>query len=431
MTATTSDAFASRVRWSWLWTAKTDLLWNLLPFWLGFLLVAALWVTRGTGPSAEDPGWTLSVAGRTISIMSVMIYLYGPLVDAPHLWGTIARTYTDPGEWAARRGLLLGSLVIFLIGPAVILLPYALRALGLLPSGAETFGWQFWSVAIAFYAIFHINRQHWGFVALYRRKNGEVAAPAQGQASQTNNDTKDDARWDAIFFQIAIWLPYFAMLTAPWYLTIENKPVATMQIAVGSTTVGSILYTFCHVAFFAICAAYALFQFAQWRKGVARNGPKLIYVATILSLYYVTFALHPRLAAFWVLITSTGHCAQYHAVVWAYGRKKYVGGEPEKKRGLTAAIFGHVWLYIVLGLAFGLVTAQGPGSGLLKRTVGQLLDANVFARAFDFLDRKEGLALGIKVAASVVAGVRLHHFFVDSKIWRVGKSPALAKNLNL
>lgn len=424
MTATTSDALAPRVRWSWLWTPRTDLLWNLLPFWLGFVLAGALWVTRGAGPASDDPGWTLSLAGRTISITSVMIYLYGPLVDAPHLWGTIARTYTDPAEWAARRNLLLGSLVIFLIGPVVILLPYAMRSLGVLPAGAETFGWQFWSWAIAFYAIFHINRQHWGFVALYRRKNGEVGAP---------NQDKDDARWDAIFFQVAIWLPYFAMLTAPWFMTTtENKPVAAMQIAVGSTTVGSILYTFCHVAFFAVCAAYALFQLAQWRKGVPRNGPKLIYMATILSLYYVTFAVHPRLAAFWVLITSTGHCAQYHAVVWAYGRKKYVGGEPSKeKRGLTGAIFGHVWLYIVLGIAFGLVTAQGPGSAVLKRTVGHLLDANVFARAFDFIDRKEGLALGIKVAASVVAGVRLHHFFVDSKIWRVGKSPALAKNLNL
>ena len=418
MTAATSDAFVPRVRWSWLWAPRTDLLWNLLPFWLGFVLAGALYATRGTGPSAEDPAWTFSIAGRTVSVMAVMIYFYGPLVDAPHLWATIARTYTDPGEWATRRRLLLGSLAIFLVGPAVILLPYALRALVALPAGAETLGWQLWSWVLSFYVIFHINRQHWGFVALYRRKNGEIGSPAED-------------RWDRVFFQIAIWLPYFAMLTAPWYLQVQNQPIAAMQIAVGPTTLGAILYTACHVAFLGICAAYALFQVMQWRRGITRNGPKLVYIATILSLYYVTFALHPRLAAFWVLITSTGHCAQYHAVVWAYGRKKYVADESSKQRGWPAAIFGNLWLYIVFGLVFGLLTMQGPGAGLFKRTIAHVLESGVFSWAFAFLDPKQGLDLGLKVAAALVAGVRIHHFYVDSKIWRVGKSPALAKNLNV
>jgi hypothetical protein len=220
------------------------------------------------------------------------------------------------------------------------------------------------------------------------------------------------------------------MLTAPWYLDVEGKHLASMRLAIGPTTLGTILYTACHVTFLGMCAAYALFQFQQWRKGVARNGPKLVYVATVLSLYYVTFALHPRIAAFWVLITATGHCAQYHAVVWAYGRKKYVAGEP-KQRSLPAAIFGSPWIYIVLGVVFGLVTMQGPGAGTFKHGVASVLASGFFSRAFAFLDQKQGLDLGIKVAAAFVAGVRLHHFYVDSKIWRVGKSPALAKNLNL
>jgi hypothetical protein len=78
--------------------------------------------------------------------------------------------------------------------------------------------------------------------------------------------------------------------------------------------------------------------------------------------------------------------------------------------------------YIGLGVVFGVVTAQGPGSGLFKYTVGRLLESGVFSRAFAFLDRKQGLDLGIKVAAAFVAGLRLHHFYVDSKIWRVGKN---------
>lgn len=106
--------------------------------------------------------------------------LYGPLIDAPHLWATIARTYTDAGEWTERRRLLLGSLVWFLIGPGAILLPYALRAVSAYPAGDENLGWTLWSQFCTFYALYHINQQHRGFVALYRRKNGEAASePSQ------------------------------------------------------------------------------------------------------------------------------------------------------------------------------------------------------------------------------------------------------------
>ena len=418
MTATTvPDQLAPRVRWSWLWTPRADLLGNLLPFWIGFALVAALYATRGVGFSPDQPIWTLVIGGRTVSVMSVLLFLYGPLVDAPHLWATIARTYTDREEWATRRRLLLGSLAIFLIGPVVILLPYALRALGALPARFETVGWQTWTLVLGFYALFHINRQHWGFVALYKRRNADLGHAAEN-------------RVDSLFFQIAIWLPYLAMLTAPWFQVVEIPAISALRGAVGSTNLFPALHVGCHAAFLAMCVAYALFQVRQWRKGIERNGPKLVYMATILSLYYVTFALHPRIATFWILITGTDHCAQYHAVVWAYGKKKYLAAE-QKLRGLPSVIFGNLWLYAALGLAFGLLTMQGPGAGIFKRAVAHTLESGMFSWAFTFLDPNAGRDLGLKVAAAIVSSVRVHHFYVDSKIWRVGKSPALAKNLNV
>jgi hypothetical protein len=417
MTTATPESFMPRVRWSWLWTQKRDLVWNLLPFWLGLALVALLYATRSVGPTADNPMWSFSIAGREFQVMTLMLLFYGPLVDAPHLWATIARTYTDREEWAARRRLFIGSLLAFAIGPIVILLPYALRAVVPLPPGAETLGWLLWTTVFGFYTIFHINKQHWGFVCLYKRKNND-------SADETEN------RVDALYFQTAIWLPYVAMLTAPWFLDNDGKPFSVTQIAVGSMTLGSIVHTTCHAAFLAVSAAYIAYQVNQWRKGIARNGPKLLYVATILSLYYVTFSFHPRIAAFWVLITGTGHCAQYHAVVWAYGRKKYAVTDA-KKRSLPSLIFGSVWLYVVLGVVFGLVTMQGPGARVFKNAIAGTLQASLFARAFAFLDPRSAYDLGIKVAVAVVSGVRLHHFYVDSKIWRVSKSAALAKNLNV
>ena len=172
------------------------------------------------------------------------------------------------------------------------------------------------------------------------------------------------------------------------------------------------------------------FQWKRYRQGAARNGPKLVYLATVISLDYATFTLHPLLAAFWVPITGVGHCAQYHRVVWAYGQSRYAAKATAERR-LPAAIFGNVWLYAALGITFGLVTLQGPGAGAASRLLARVLDTGVFRHAFAFLGATAGLALALKVVAALISGARLHHFYVDSKIWRVSRSAALAKNLNV
>ncbi|HEY6880317.1 MAG TPA: hypothetical protein VI299_19975 [Polyangiales bacterium] len=388
----------ARVRWGWLWSPRTDLLWNFLPFWLGFVLAAALFATRGSG-TAADPGWSFGWGGTNVKVLAVVMALYGPLIDGPHLWGTIARTYTDAEEWAQRRWLFISSLLAFLIGPVLILTPYVINTVIPLSASTLDVGFQAWSLAFGTYATFHINKQHWGFVSLYKRKNGE-------------NDARE-ARIDSWFFNIAIWAPYIAMTQAPWDGT--------------ATPLQAALYTTCHAVFLTLVLAYGAYQIVQWQKGRTRNGPKLAYMATVLALYYVTFACDPRLAAFWVLITSTGHCLQYHAVVWQYGTKKY--GE-KGQRKLPNLIFDNLWLYAVLGLGYALFTFQGPGAGLFKRTTASLLNQGMFANLFH-LSSDDGMALGLKVMAAFISGVRLHHFYVDSKIWRVSKSAALAKNLDL
>ena len=118
--------------------------------------------------------------------------------------------------------------------------------------------------------------QHWGFVALYNRKAGDTA-------------NKVETRADSLFFQTAIWLPYAAMLTAPWYLDFDGKPFRLMQLALGPTTVGAVLHAACNLAFVAVCVAYAAFQIGQWRKGLPRNGSKLVYQATVLTYQVMSY----------------------------------------------------------------------------------------------------------------------------------------------
>ena len=403
----------SRVRWSWLWSRNSDVIWNFAPFWAGFAFVAALYAVRDLGGLTDNPMLNFRLGGRNLHLAGLLVLLYGPLVDAPHIWGTLARTYTDKDEWAARKPLFLGSLALFAVGPVIVLAPYVLRSVFHLGAGHEDVGWDLWSNLFATYALFHINKQHWGFVALYKRKNGDTL----------------DNRIDQIFFHTTLWLPFAAMIVAPWYADFDGKPFAITHAVVGNTTTGALLYHAFRFVFWAMCIGYVAFQIDQYRKGVPRNGPKLAYMATVLPLYYLAFAVHPLIAVFWVITTGTGHCAQYHRVVWAYGKTKYAGKEKSTRR-LPGLIFDHVWLYAALGLLFGLVTLQGPGGNGARLAIANVMDG-ALRHVFAFLDHNAGVALGLQVLAAFITGARLHHFYVDSKIWRVSKSAALAKNLNV
>jgi hypothetical protein len=401
MTIAAVSRAPARVRWGWLWSPRTDLLWNFLPFWLGFPLAIALYLTRHSGSAVNEPGWAFTLGGSSLNVLGVAGVLYGPIVDAPHLWATISRTYTDADEWAQRRWLFLSSLLALLVGPALILTPYLLNLVVALPAHTLDWGFETWMFAFNVYALFHINKQHWGFVCLYKRKNGD-------------NDAREN-RIDAWFFNVAIWAPYIAMWQLPW----DAAP----------TPLQTAIYTACHAVFLTMALAYGAYQLVQWRSGSPRNGPKLAYMATVLGLYYLTFACEPRVAAFWILITSTGHCAQYHGIVWQYGTKKYASKEPEASK-LPNLIFANLWLYALLGLAYGLFTLQGPGAKYVSKLAAGLMHDSVFASLLHLSDA-DGMALGLKLMAAFIAGVRLHHFYVDSKIWRVSKSPALSKNLAL
>ncbi|MFT6988275.1 MAG: hypothetical protein ACJASL_000237 [Paraglaciecola sp.] len=63
-------------------------------------------------------------------------------------------------------------------------------------------------------------------------------------------------------------------------------------------TPSEIVFTACHVLFLTPSAGYILFQISRYAQGAVRNSLKLLYIVTILSLYYVTFAFDPRVAIF-------------------------------------------------------------------------------------------------------------------------------------
>src|SRR5215213_5198053 len=88
-----------------------------------------------------------------------MVAAWAILIDAPHVFGTFSRTYFDRTERKNRARLLWGSLLFFAIGPLMVL------------AGA---GFVFFFVA-ALWAYYHLVKQHYGFMVLYKKKNGDLA----------------------------------------------------------------------------------------------------------------------------------------------------------------------------------------------------------------------------------------------------------------
>src|SRR5436190_5709129 len=88
-----------------------------------------------------------------------MVALWAILIDAPHVFGTFSRTYFDRAERKNRARLLWGSLLFFAIGPVMVL------------AGA---GFVFLFVA-ALWAYYHLVKQHYGFMVLYKKKNCDLA----------------------------------------------------------------------------------------------------------------------------------------------------------------------------------------------------------------------------------------------------------------
>src|SRR5438309_11791311 len=132
-------AHAGVISLRWIISARDDLIWLIGSVASSYLLLV------------------LYVKG--ILPLVPMVVLWAILVDAPHVFGTFSRTYFDRAERRNRSRLLWGSLLFFAVGPIMVLAGAAL----------------IFSFIAALWAYYHLVKQHYGFMVLYKKKNGDLA----------------------------------------------------------------------------------------------------------------------------------------------------------------------------------------------------------------------------------------------------------------
>ena len=321
-------------------------------------------------------------------------------VDGPHVFGTISRTYLDREEWKARGRLLLGSLLWFLPGPLFLALSLAART----PIPFFTF-----LVFAQLWAYWHVVRQHYGFLSLYQKKNGEPAGRANA--------------WDYWSFYLLMLMPFVSFLL--------RHPSARRQLGLSPqlSAPEQWLVTSIYAATAAVIVAYVTKEIARVRGGQPLNVPKNLFLLACVPLHLLIF-LHPMISTkvpiilFAVFVTYY-HNIQYHGIVWYYNRNRYGVDSDAKKFGWASLVSRNFLTYYASGILFtllyrysnwffaGISVPFGAGPNFISTmNLGSLFHVSDLAIGFWW-------------------GFAFNHYYLDQKIWRISKDRQLTQDLKI
>jgi hypothetical protein len=302
-----------------------------------------------------------------------MILAWAVLVDAPHVFATFSRTYFDREERRARGRLLRWSLLFFAVGPLAVL------------AGV---GFVFFFLA-ALWAYYHLVKQHYGFMVLYKKKNEDLA--------------RADNFLDRTFLLLAFTYPFVAFVARDpealrrvpaalhaWLGMLEGALLATTVVA--------------GVAWLARQAQRAV-------VGLPLDVPKYLLLAAAIPMHWVVLLTpmpHKPIAI--VAMLTVYHNLQYHRLVWFHNRKYTRDDSCRERHGAAEFISRRLWHYLLFGVLFG-VWYQVPR---------QYVNHNAAPEAFV-----------TQLASGFLWGYALIHYYLDSKIWRVRRDPSVGAALRM
>jgi len=367
------------------------------------------------GAAALGYGMFYLHAGLAMNMVTVWLVWY-MFLDSPHFFGTYSRTYLDREEMASRRRLLLGSLWLLAVGPAFIAGSWLLHVAGIAWYKTP------FLVLVAFvsiWAYWHVVRQHFGIMSLYKRKNNDSAVL--------------DRRLDQWFLYIGLLAPFVAFAVtnngarAALGLSAELDGGAYANVyAPGGWEETVVRCTM--IAAAAACILFVARQIQRWWSGERLNAAKYLFLLAVIPLHMVV-CYHPasttlHLLGFSACVTIF-HDVQYHTIVWYYQKNRVAkaGDAARARYGFASRI----------GRSFPLYVICAVGMGLMLGLLGCLLSVN--PGCIPVLPSRETFLFGAvtleELLYGVFLGVLMHHYFVDQFIWRPSRDAGVSANLKL
>jgi hypothetical protein len=339
----------------WILSRREDLVWFQGSVVAGLGLLAFFLAAPRLEPATLAPGHPVILA----------VFLWGVLLDGTHVWGTYARSYLAPYD--ASRARLPGSWswLLLAVGPVVALADAELPAPGPL--------FQAFLLGAYVWAYWHLVRQHYGFLVLYRRRAGE-------------HDPRG-ARLDGALLWAGCLYPFLRFSLGEAYLG-SGLPQVLALSWLDPARLGLDL------AFAAALVGIVALVLSE-RVEPLRLGPKHLLLGIVVAFHVAVFGLLGHLLPILATLTIF-HNLQYHRIVWQY------------EQGLGRRPSGGLGRYLAAGVALGIVW-YGP------RVLGAAAMHHELAR---------NLLVGLGW------GVAFHHYLIDGRIWRVRRSPAVSHALD-
>jgi hypothetical protein len=245
----------------------------------------------------------------------------------------------------------------------------------------------------ALWAYYHLVKQHYGFMVLYKKKNGDLA--------------RIDNALDRLLLLFAFNYP-FVQFIATDQDAMKRVPATLHGMANG---LAKILL----VATIVLFVLWLGRQVQRAITGEPLNVPKYLLLAAAIPMHWIVLLTpmpHKPIAI--VAILTIYHNLQYHRLIW-FHNQKYADGR--EKYGAAELISRRLLYYVAFGVIFG-VLYQGPR---------QILNYFGLQNAASGLQQP----LVIQLGGAFLWGYAFIHYYLDSKIWRVRRDPTVGKALHI
>ncbi|MBZ5554433.1 MAG: hypothetical protein LAO21_17075 [Acidobacteriia bacterium] len=328
-------------------------------------------------------GYALLALNRVWGVpLLVLVFVWAIVFDGPHVWATFSRTYLDTEERRQRARLLYGCAFWFVLGPALVLSTQW--------SHRDVFAKSFFFFA-NIWAYYHLVKQHYGFMVLYKKKNSDL-------------DLFDNVL-DRLFLVFLLGYPFV------WMIISYGPAHDYLPLSLGGRVEAAIL----RILFLAMLGVIFLWVTRQVRRLVGRvpiNLPKYLLLAACIPLHWIVISSVVRanitpLAL--VPLLTLPHNIQYHRLVWFHNSNKYRKPEAEGRFGYAVFANKTFLRYALFGLLFNFIY-QLPRS---------------------FVGTTNNYMTAQSILAAFFWGYAFTHYYLDAKIWRVRRDPALNQSLQL
>jgi len=348
-------------RTRWLFSAPIDIAVFGGTAAAALVLVA---LARSLGIGSESPEWSW--------ITGVL------LVDVAHVWSTAFVVYLDPVELRRRPAL------------------YGLTPVAAYLAGVALYAWgagPFWRV-IAYLAVFHFVRQQYGWVMLYRARNGEHDRLGR---------LLDGATVYAATLYPLLW----------WHAHLPRGFAWMREGDFVSLSVPSWLVHAAGVIYAGLLAAYVVRALVQLGRRESVSWGKHLIVTTTAACWYV--GIVSTNTDFTFTVTNVFiHGVPYMVLVYSYARS----AAREAPRGPAAKVLARG---VVAFLATLWLVAYGEE---LLWDRGLWHDREwLFGSGFDVGE------VGAMILAPLLAVPQLTHYVLDAFLWRRSANPRLPELL--